>query len=97
MSSAEPSSACQVRGAHKLPPEIGGAEAVCAAIKQALPGQGYSVQITVHSPSSISARVKTSDGRERPEQRMAVSDGALRSSSVHRFARAIADSLDQAR
>lgn len=94
------SGACHVTGADKLPAEVGGADAVCAAIKRAVakqaPGRGYSIEVRILSPSSLSAIVKTEDGRSLPEQRMAVSDSALRGSSVDRFAQAIAALLSDA-
>ena len=99
-SPATKSDGCHVRGAEKLPPEVGGADAICNAIKRAVtataPDRRYSVEITVHSSASLSAVVKTAAGHALPEQRMAVSDSTLRTSSIERFADSIAASLASA-
>lgn len=91
---------CQVVDAAKLPAEVGGAAALCDAIKRAAtasaPGVGFSVEVRVLSSRSLAAVVKTADGRSLPEQRMAVSDRTLGRSSIGRFADAIALALANA-
>lgn len=91
---------CRIVGADKLPAESGGAEALCAALEQALssasPGAGYSVEVRVLSPHSLAATVRTADGRALPEQKMAVSDRTLTKGSIERFARAVGAALAKA-
>ncbi len=83
--------------AEKLPPEAGGADTLCEAIRQAAaaeaPGVAYSIDIEVLSPSMLSARVTLADGRALPEQRHAVMDRTLTRSSIQRFATALAAEL----
>ncbi len=84
------SAQCRVNGGERLPPETGGADALCEAIRQAAsaqaPGVGYSVEVQILSPSMLSARVTLADGRTLPEQRHAIMDRALTRSSLQRFA-----------
>lgn len=97
----QPSSGeCRVDGAEKLPPEVGGADALCEAIRQAAaaqaPGVGYSVQVQVLSPSMLSARVTLADGQILPEQRHATMDRNLNPSSLQRFANSLGAELAKA-
>lgn len=91
---------CVVEGGEKLPPDTGGATAVCAVIANELKTQtgGVAVQVRVEvkSGSWLVARI-TRDGVDLPDQNMAVSDGRLRKSSIDRFARAIAQAVAAAR
>ena len=91
---------CRVTGKEKLPPETGGADALCAAIREAFaaqaPGVGYSVEVQVLSPSMLSAAVTLSDGRTLPELRHATMDRTLSRSSLQRFANALAAELAKA-
>lgn len=84
---------CRVANAEKLPPESGGAEALCTAIAQAAASAGlkddFGVEVRVLSPSMLSAVVTTQDGRRLPEQKLATADRELRKSSFERFARTL--------
>lgn len=87
-------STCRISGAAKLPAEIGGSKALCAAIDAAArrhaPGARFTVDVRVMSPSMLAAVVTLSNGRKLAEQKIAVSDGALKRRSIERFADAIA-------
>lgn len=89
---------CRVNGAAKLPADSGGADALCAAIEQAVSAAspGARVEVQVLSPYSLAATIRTADGRVLPEQKMAVSDRKLTKGSIERFARAIGAALVQA-
>lgn len=84
---------CDVADAEKLPPESGGADALCTAIARAAVsaglGEGFGVEVRVLSPSMLAAVVTTPDGRRLPEQRLATADRELRKSSFERFARSL--------
>jgi len=101
MSAAEHSaSGCQVTGGELLPPESGGADALCKAIADAAakqaPGLGYSVAVRVLPRSRLSASITTSDGRKLPEQGFVRMDKPLSSGAFERFAAAIAAELAKA-
>jgi protoporphyrinogen oxidase len=97
MSSQPTGAECRVAGAEKLPSKSGGADALCAAIREAFsataPGLRYEAEVTVISRSMLSAKIRTADGREIPEQRHAVMDSVLTKSSFERFARSLARQL----
>lgn len=88
---------CIVSGADKLTADIGGAGAICSAIRAAAgeksPGTAFVVEVRVESASAIAARITVKDGRTLPEQKMAVSDRPLNPASIERFAAAIADAV----
>ncbi len=82
---------CTVQGGELLPPESGGAEALCADIEAAtasLPVPA-TVSVRVVSPAMLAADV-TVGGRTLPEIKLARSDSLLDRSSFQRFAQAIA-------
>ena len=85
--------ACVVGGADKLPAGLNG-DSICTAIRAAArdlsPGAAFSVEVRVVSASSLAARIRLGDGRDLPEQKMAVSDRMLNPGSIERFAAAIA-------
>ena len=85
--------ACVVGGTDRLPPGLSG-DSICMAIRAAAqdlsPGAAFSVQVRVVSASSLAARIRLGDGRDLPEQKMAVSDRMLNPGSIERFAAAIA-------
>jgi hypothetical protein len=91
---------CIVEHGDRLPPETGGTAGLCAAIiKAAAEGTGglpASVQVRVLSASRLSATVTLADGRVLPDQNMASSDRQLNSSSIERFAAAIAAEIARA-
>lgn len=99
--SIERADRCRVVGGDKLPAETGGPAALCAAIKQAAqeraPGTDFSVTVQVLSNYSLSAIVQLDDGRQLPEQKMAISDRGLNRSSVEFFASAIAAEIARAK
>lgn len=88
---------CQVVGASQLPADVGGPDAICAAIRAAAqkqaPGVTFSVEVRVLSASSLAATVRLADGRTLPEQKMAVSDRQLGPGSIDRFAATIATEI----
>ncbi len=92
-----PSQRCTVQGGDKLPPGLGGGDALCAAIVRALESRKLptprSIGVRVSSPYAIAAVVHTADGRSLPEQRFSVSDRKLTSAALDRFARSIADQI----
>jgi len=85
---------CKVAGSEKLPPESGGADALCTAIKTAvaakIPGVGFTANVTVVSDWKLGATITTADGRHLPEQRHVVMDAKLSRTSFERFANALA-------
>ena len=90
---------CRVLNGAKLPPEAGGAAALCSAIEQAIaartPKVRYSAEVRVLSQSSLAVNVEVS-GRRLAEQHYSVMDRNLNPSSIKRFAEAIADELAKA-
>jgi hypothetical protein len=91
---------CHVVGGGKLPPGLGGEQAICAAVAEAVaaeaPHKASSVEVRVLSSSSLAATIRTADGRILPEQRMATMDRMLTKGAIQRFARAIAAELAKA-
>ena len=83
-----------------MPADVGGPDAICAAIQAAAqkeaPGASFSVEVRVLSASSLAAIVRLADGRTLPEQKMAVSDRQLGRGSIDRFAAAIAAEIGRA-
>jgi hypothetical protein len=93
---------CTIIDGAKLPPASGGADALCAAIRDAmarqLPGTEVTVEVRVLSPSRLRATLTTSDGRKLDDQNYAISDRALGRDAFERFASGLAQSLaEQAR
>ena len=92
-------SPCRLVGAEKLPREVGGGEAVCRAIQQAIaakaPNSNYSVHVEVLSKSSVKATVEL-NGRRLPEQRISVMDRDLNLRSIGRFAEKLAEEAAKA-
>ena len=90
---------CRVLDAAKLPPEAGGADAICGAVARAMaakaPGLRYSAAIRVVSKSSLAAEL-SADGRKLPEQRFSVSDRNLNPLAIENFADALAAVLANA-
>lgn len=90
---------CRVENAEKLPPESGGEQALCRAIRNAASVRGvagYSVEVRVLGPSTLAASIITAAGQRLPEQKYASSDRPLSSGSFERFARVLADQLAEA-
>lgn len=88
---AESGPRCTVEGGELLPPESGGAAALCADIEAATASLPVptTVSVRVASSSLLAANV-TVDGRVLPEIKMARSDSPLDRSAFQRFAKAIA-------
>lgn len=88
---------CRVDGAEKALASVGGAEALCNAIAAAArakaPGASFSVEVRALSTYSLAAKIRLADGRDLPEQRMAVNDRRIDRGSIERFAAAIADQI----
>jgi len=88
---------CSVVGGDKLPAGSGGEQALCATIEEAIaaeaPRRAASIEVRVLSASSLTATIRTADGRTLPEQRMAIMDRTLTKGSIKRFAKAIAAEL----
>jgi hypothetical protein len=84
---------CAVIGAEKLPADVGGANALCAALENAIaakaPGLRYSAELRVASPSALIANLVV-NGRKLPEQRFGVMDRNLNPGSIERFAQSLA-------
>ena len=101
MTQANEPDRCRVSGEELLPAEVGGSQALCAAIESAAdsraPGVEFTVKIQVRSASSLVADVKLVNGTSLPTQKLTVSDRQLNKSSIDRFASAIADVIGGAR
>jgi hypothetical protein len=100
MSTESHPSACRVIGGEKLPAESGGSDALCNAIAAAAaeqaPGLGYSVEVTVHPLSRLSASVTTEDGRKLEGLNFTRMDRPLSQSAFKHFASSIAAELAKA-
>ena len=101
MSAAEHSGKvqCTVIGADKLPAELGGANAICAALQRAVAakasGAHYAAEFRVPSASALIANVAV-NGRKLPEQRFGVMDRNLNPASIERFAQTLANMVAEA-
>ena len=91
---------CTVIGADKLPAEVGGPDAVCrsmreavsAARSQAAAGE-LSITVQIISPYSAAATVTMADGRKLVEQQLAISDRKLNQPALAMLAKAVASQL----
>ena len=85
---------CRVLNGEKLPPESGGANAICSAIEQAIsaraPSVSYRADVRVLSKSSLAVNLEVA-GRKLEEQHFAVMDRNLNAGSIKRFADNLAD------
>ncbi len=84
---------CQVSGAQKLPAEAGGADALCAAVGQALAKvspKPQTVELSVLSPFMISATVVMADGRRLPAVKVGSADRPLGARAIRMLADGIA-------
>lgn len=88
---------CRVDGADKALAAAGGPQALCEAIEAAArakaPKASFTVEIRALSTYSLAANIRLADGRDLPEQRMAVNDRRIDRGSIERFAAAIADQI----
>ena len=92
--SAPQTGPCRVLNGEKLPPESGGAAAICAAFEQAIaaraPHARYTAEVRVLSPSALAVNVEVS-GRKLEEQHFGVMDRNLNPGSIKRFADGLAE------
>ena len=93
---------CTVSGGELLPPEIGGADALCDAVRAAAqeagaPTAGAKVEIRVMSAFGAAATVTAPDGRAFPAIEVSSSDRPLNRGSIGMLAREIAQRLAPAR
>ena len=90
---------CHVVGGEKLPPAIGGGNAICVEIGRAVatvaPAARYSAEVRVVSSSRLAAVLKV-DGRLLPEQNFAIMDSELNAGAIQRFARSLAAEIKKA-
>jgi hypothetical protein len=95
-----PAAGCHVIDGELLPPNSGGADALCGAIAAAAaeqaPGVGFNVEVRVLPRSRLSALITTSDGRKLPEQNFVRMDRPLSIGAFQSFASAIAMELAKA-
>lgn len=92
------SSWCRITGAGKLPAELGGADAVCAAIGGPLSQvqqKPAMVEVTVLSPFLLRATVTAADGRRLPPFAVGSSDRTLSPRSLRMLGEVIAARLDR--
>jgi hypothetical protein len=94
--SAPQSGPCRVVDSEKLPPEAGGATAICASIEQAVasraPNVRYSAEVRVISKSSLRVNAEV-DGRKLEEQHFSVMDRNLNPTAIKHFAEGLADQI----
>src|SRR4051794_13534515 len=80
---------CRVVNAEKLPPESGGAAAMCSTIEQAIavraPKVRYRAEVRVLSQSGLAVKVEVA-GRKLPEQHFAIMDRNINPGFVKRAA-----------
>lgn len=84
---------CRVIDGEKLPRELGGEQALCAAIAQALQpdvANGAAIEVSVISPYLLSATVTLADGRRLPAIKVGSSDRTLSRRAVQMLADSIA-------
>jgi hypothetical protein len=90
---------CRVVAGEKLTAGSGGAGAICTAVEKAVaataPNAHYSAEVTVLSPSRLSASLIV-DGRTLSEQKFAVMDRNLNPASIQRFAQSLAAEVAKA-
>ena len=84
---------CQVTGAQKLPAELGGADALCAAAARAIglvSPKPKAIEINVVSPFLISATVILVDNRRLPVIKISSSDRPLGRKAIQMLTDSIA-------
>jgi hypothetical protein len=91
---------CTVVGAEMLPPEVGGADAVCRSMREAVSAAGgqaaaseLSITVQIASAYSAAAIVTTADGRKLAEQQVAISDRKLNQNALAMLAKGVAAQL----
>jgi hypothetical protein len=90
---------CIVLNGDKLPPESGGADAICSAIEQAIaakaPKVSYTAEVRILSKSGLSVSV-IANGKKLPDQNMSVMDRNLNPWAIERFAEGLAEEVAKA-
>ncbi len=90
---------CRVLNGDKLPPESGGAAAICSAIEKAMsvraPKVKYSAEVRVLSKSALTVAV-VANGKKLPDQNMSVMDRNLNPWAIDRFAASLAEEVAKA-
>lgn len=90
---------CRVLNGEKLPPESGGANAVCSAIQQAIaakaPTVRYTAEVRILSKSGLTVSV-IANGKKLPDQNMSVMDRNLNPWAIQRFAEGLAEVVAEA-
>ena len=84
---------CKVNDAQKLPADVGGAEAVCAAVAKAVGVRSpkpHAITLNIVSPYLISATVTMADGRRLPAIKVGRSDRKLGRRAIQMLADSIA-------
>ena len=93
------SGSCTIAAGDKLPAVVGGTDAVCSEIHRAIaavaPNVSYTADITVLSPSRLSATLVV-NGRSLPAQKFAIMDRELSRSAIARFAHSLAAEVAKA-
>jgi hypothetical protein len=93
-------SSCSVIGGEKIPQAAGGSEALCREIERLLADDqniGSATIVVDVRRSHMRANVALEDGRRLPEIGLAVSDAALSSNAIKKFAARIAAAVRRAR
>jgi hypothetical protein len=97
--SAPQNGPCRVVNGEKLPPESGGAAAICSAIEKAMsthaPKVKYSAEVRVLSKSALTVAV-VANGKKLPDQNMSVMDRDLNPWAIERFAESFAEEVAKA-
>jgi hypothetical protein len=91
---------CTVVGAEKLQAEVGGSDAICKSMREAVSAVGgqaaareLSITVQIISAYSAAATVTTADGRKLAEQQLAISDRKLNQRALAMLAKAVASQL----
>jgi hypothetical protein len=94
--SAPQARSCRVLNGEKLPPESGGAAAICSAIEQAISAKGtkvaYKADVHVLSPSGLAVNLEVG-GRKLEEQHFGIMDRNINPSFIKRVAETVADQV----
>ena len=90
---------CRVLNGDKLPPESGGADAICSAIEHAIaakaPKVRYTAEVRILSKSGLTVSV-IANGKKLPDQNMSVMDRNLNPWAIQRFAEGLAEEVAKA-
>jgi hypothetical protein len=89
---------CLVSGAERLPAEVGGVDALCAAFARALApvSPKPSVEVTVESRYLLSVTVTLANGRRLPDVKLGSSDRPLGPQAIQMVADSVAKRVTRA-